>query len=51
MFNGSALTNAIHVVMGLDIGGRDFTKIIGETIAMSGEMIVQAQLQEVLPEQ
>ena len=36
MFNGSALTNAIHVVMGLDIGGRDFTKIIGETIAMSG---------------
>ena len=37
MFNGSALTNAIHVVMGLDIGGRDFTKIIGETIAMSGD--------------
>ena len=37
MFNGSALTNAIHVVMGLDIGGKDFTKVIGETIAMSGD--------------
>lgn len=37
MFNGSALTNAIHVVMGLDIGKKDFTKTIGETIAMSGD--------------
>jgi ADP-ribosylglycohydrolase len=37
MFNGSALTNAIHVVMGLDIGGKDFSKTIGETIAMSGD--------------
>lgn len=37
MFNGSALTNAIHVVMGLDIGNKDFTKTIGETIAMSGD--------------
>lgn len=37
MFNGSALTNALHVVMGLDIGGKDFTKTIGETIAMSGD--------------
>jgi len=37
MFNGSALTNAIHVVTGLDIGGKDFTKTIGETIAMSGD--------------
>lgn len=37
MFNGSALTNAIHVVMGLDIGEKDFTKTIGETIAMSGD--------------
>ncbi len=37
MFNGSALTNAIHVVMGLDIGQKDFTRVIGETIAMSGD--------------
>ena len=37
MFNGSALTNAIHVVMGLKIGGGDFTKTIGETVAMSGD--------------
>lgn len=37
MFNGSALTNAIHVVMGLDIGAKDFTKTIGETVAMSGD--------------
>lgn len=37
MFNGSALTNAIHVVMGLAIGGGDFTKTIGETVAMSGD--------------
>lgn len=37
MFNGSALTNALHVVMGLMLGQRDFTKVIGETIAMSGD--------------
>ncbi len=37
MFNGSALTNALHVVMGLSIGGKDFTKVIGETVAMSGD--------------
>lgn len=37
MFNGSALTNALHVVMGLKIGQRDFTKTIGETVAMSGD--------------
>lgn len=37
MFNGSALTNALHVVMGLMIGGRNFTKVIGETVAMSGD--------------
>lgn len=37
MFNGSALTNALHVVMGLQIGQKDFTKTIGETIAMSGD--------------
>ena len=33
MFNGSAITNAIHVVMGLDIGKKDFTRTIGQTIA------------------
>jgi len=37
MFNGSALTNALHVVMGLAIGKKDFTKTIGETVAMSGD--------------
>lgn len=37
MFNGSALTNALHVVMGLVIAQKDFTKAIGETIAMSGD--------------
>ncbi|MBS7175960.1 MAG: ADP-ribosylglycohydrolase family protein, partial [Clostridiales bacterium] len=37
MFNGSALTNALHVVMGLQIGNCDFTKTIGETVAMSGD--------------
>lgn len=36
MFNGSALTNALHVVMGLQIGQGDFTRTIGETVAMSG---------------
>jgi len=37
MFNGSALTNALHVVMGLSIGRKDFTRTIGETVAMSGD--------------
>lgn len=37
MFNGSALTNALHVVMGLQIGRKDFTRTIGETVAMSGD--------------
>ena len=37
MFNGGAITNAIHVVMGLDIGKKDFTRTIGQTIAMSGD--------------
>lgn len=37
MFNGSALTNALHVVKGLAIGGRDYTRVIGETVAMSGD--------------
>ena len=37
MFNGSALTNALHVVMGLEIGRKDFTRTIGQTVAMSGD--------------
>ena len=37
MFNGSALSNALHVIMGLSIGKKDFTKTIGETVAMSGD--------------
>lgn len=37
MFNGSAVTNAIHVVMGLMIGKKNFTRTIGETTAMSGD--------------
>lgn len=37
MFNGSAITNAIQVVMGLILGQSDFTRIIGETIAMGGD--------------
>ena len=37
MFNGSAITNAIHVVMGLALAGKDFTRAIGGTIAMSGD--------------
>ena len=37
MFNGSAITNALHVVMGLKIGAGDFTRTIGETVAMSGD--------------
>lgn len=37
MFNGSALTNALHVVMGLAIGEKDFTRTLGETVAMSGD--------------
>ena len=34
MFEGHALNNALFVIFGLHIGGRDFTKVIGETIAM-----------------
>lgn len=37
MFNGSALTNALHVVMGLEIGKKNFTRTIGQTVAMSGD--------------
>jgi ADP-ribosylglycohydrolase len=37
MFNGSALTNALHVIMGLQIGKKDFTRTISETIAMGGD--------------
>lgn len=31
------MTNALHVVMGLMIGQNDFTKTIGETVAMGGD--------------
>ncbi len=37
MFNGSAITNAVHVVMGLMLGEGDFTRTIGQTVAMSGD--------------
>ncbi len=37
MFNGSALTNAVQVVAGLMIGQQDFTRVIGETVAMGGD--------------
>lgn len=37
MFNGSALTNALHVVMGLMVGQKDFTRTIGHTVAMAGD--------------
>ncbi|HZG86021.1 ADP-ribosylglycohydrolase family protein [Paenibacillus sp.] len=34
MFEGHAINNALFVVFGIHIGGKDFTKVIGETIAM-----------------
>jgi ADP-ribosylglycohydrolase len=34
MFRGHAINNALFVVLGICIGGRDFTKVIGETVAM-----------------
>jgi ADP-ribosylglycohydrolase len=34
MFEGHASNNALLVVLGIHIGGTDFTKVIGETIAM-----------------
>ena len=34
MFKGHAINNALFVVMGILLGKRDFTKVIGETIAM-----------------
>jgi ADP-ribosylglycohydrolase len=34
MFEGHAINNALFVVLGICIGGRDFTKVIGETVAM-----------------
>lgn len=35
MFGGHAIVNALFVVFGILIGGRDFTKVIGETVAMT----------------
>ena len=34
MFEGHAVNNALYVIFGILIGGRDFTKVIGETVAM-----------------
>ena len=34
MFEGHAINNALFVILGIHIGGTDFTKVIGETIAM-----------------
>ena len=34
MFEGHAINNALFVVFGIHIGGKDFTRVIGETIAM-----------------
>lgn len=34
MFEGHAINNALYVIFGIIIGGRDFTKVIGETVAM-----------------
>ena len=34
MFEGHAVNNALFVVLGILIGGKDFTKTIGETMAM-----------------
>lgn len=34
MFKGHAINNALFVVLGILLGKRDFTKVIGETVAM-----------------
>lgn len=34
MFEGHAINNALFVVFGIHVGGKDFTRVIGETIAM-----------------
>lgn len=34
MFEGHAINNALYVIFGILIGGRDFTKVVGETVAM-----------------
>jgi ADP-ribosylglycohydrolase len=34
MFEGHAINNALFVVLGIHMGGTDFTRVIGETIAM-----------------
>ena len=35
MFGGHAVNNALFVVFGLILGGRDYTRVIGETVAMA----------------
>lgn len=34
MFEGHSINNALYVIFGILIGGRDFTKVVGETVAM-----------------
>ena len=34
MFEGHAINNALYVIFGILIGGTDFTRVIGETVAM-----------------
>lgn len=34
MFEGHAINNALYVTFGILLGGRDFTKVVGETVAM-----------------
>ncbi|MBP7401096.1 MAG: ADP-ribosylglycohydrolase family protein [Clostridia bacterium] len=34
MFKGHAVNNALYVVLGICLGGKDFTRVIGETVAM-----------------
>jgi ADP-ribosylglycohydrolase len=37
MFEGHAINNALHVVFGILLGRRDFTRVIGETVAMGDD--------------
>ncbi|WOF22383.1 ADP-ribosylglycohydrolase family protein [Microbacterium betulae] len=37
MFEGHAINNALYVVFGILLGGRDFTRVVGETVAMGND--------------
>lgn len=37
MFEGHAVNNALFVVLGILIGRRDFTRVVGETVAMGND--------------